>query len=141
MPAATNPLDRDFYVYKFSVDGYPFYVGIGRSQRGPDRLRYIRSLSPAKLKLKSLSVRTMAALDKKADIKYSCTRRPLTRQQALDLERKTIERLIRKGYLLTNWQHNPRRHRDTDTAVKAILRKQLNSRQSNRPVSNAGRSN
>lgn len=128
MPAAINPLNRDFYVYQFSVDGYPFYVGIGRSQRGPDRLRYVRSLSPVKLKMKSLSVRTMSALDKRATIKYSCTRRPLTRREALDLEKETIERLIRKGYLLTNWQHNPHRHKDTDTAVNAILRKQLNPR-------------
>jgi hypothetical protein len=44
-----NPLKRDFYVYQFAVDGYPFYVGIGRSERGTDRLRYVRSLSAVTL--------------------------------------------------------------------------------------------
>src|SRR6185312_714723 len=28
MPVATNPHKRDFFVYQFAVDGYPFYVGI-----------------------------------------------------------------------------------------------------------------
>ena len=55
MPVAANPLRRDFYVYTFHVEGYPFYVGIGRDRRASDRLRYIRSLTPAKLKGKSLS--------------------------------------------------------------------------------------
>ncbi len=64
MPAPANPLKRGFYVYTFHVDGYPFYVGLGRDQRGPDRLRYVRSLTPAMLKKKSLSVRVMAELDK-----------------------------------------------------------------------------
>ncbi len=122
MPVAAHPLRQDFYVYTFSVDGYPFYVGIGRDQRGPDRLRYVRSLSPAKLKNKSLSVRVMAELDKTARIVYSRTRTPLTRPQALIRERQTITRLIRNGYQLTNWQHNPLRHNDTNKAVKAVQR-------------------
>src|SRR6266403_5277596 len=98
MPVAANPLKRDFYVYTFHVDGYPFYVGAGRDQRGPDRLRYIRSLTTAELKRNSLSVRVMAALDKRVCIEYSWTRKPLTRPQAFALERKTIGRLLRKGY-------------------------------------------
>ncbi|MGY4215960.1 hypothetical protein ACVMFB_002459 [Bradyrhizobium sp. USDA 4522] len=69
-----NPSKRDFYVYTFHVDGYPFYVGIGRDRRASDRLRYVRSLAPEKLKKKSLSVRVMAALDVSACIEYSCTR-------------------------------------------------------------------
>jgi len=125
MPAPANPLKRGFYVYTFHVDGYPFYVGLGRDQRGPDRLRYVRSLTPAMLKKKSLSVRVMAALDKKVCIEYSWSRTPLTRPQAFALERKTIARLLRKGYHLTNWQHNPLRHNDTDRAVRAVRRKRL----------------
>ena len=42
---AAHPRKKDFYVYKFGVEKYPFYVGLGRDQRGPDRLRYVRSLS------------------------------------------------------------------------------------------------
>ena len=44
MPAPTNPLKRDFYVYQFKVDGYRSYVGIGRSKRGPHREQYVRTL-------------------------------------------------------------------------------------------------
>jgi hypothetical protein len=126
MPIAKTPLKREFYVYTFRVDGYPFYVGLGRDQRGPDRLRYVRSLTPARLKTKSLSVRVMAALDGKARIEYSATRKPMNRSQALALERKTIAQLLKKGYHLTNWQHNPRRHNDTNKAVRAVLNKKLN---------------
>ncbi|MDP2355493.1 MAG: hypothetical protein Q8M31_05470 [Beijerinckiaceae bacterium] len=125
MPVAKDPSKLEFYVYTFSVDGYPFYVGIGRDQRGPDRLRYIRSLTPAKLKTKKLSDRVMVALDRKAVIKCSSTRKPLNRAEALELERKTIVRLLRKGYQLTNWQHNPSRHTDANKAVRAVLSKTL----------------
>jgi hypothetical protein len=62
---------------------------------------------------KSLSVRVMAVLlQKNKDIKYSCTRRPLTRRQALALEEKIIDRLLRRGVPLTNYQLNPFRHTD-----------------------------
>ncbi|MCP1834164.1 hypothetical protein J2R76_002501 [Bradyrhizobium sp. USDA 4532] len=128
MPVAANPLKRDYFVYTFHVDGYPFYVGIGRDRRASDRLRYVRSLTPEKLKKKSLSVRVMAALDGRACIEYSCTKMPLNRTQALALEKMTIEEFIREGYLLTNWQHNPFRHNDTDKAVRAIRRKMLTDR-------------
>jgi hypothetical protein len=130
MAVTTNSLRRDFYVYQFKVDGYPFYVGIGRSQRGPDRLRYVRSLltprNAAKLAKSSLSVRVMAVLlRRKKEIAYSCTRRPMTRRAALAVERKRIAQLITNGFLLTNWQGNPHRHRDVNTAVRAILVKQM----------------
>lgn len=126
MPVARNPLRKEYYVYTFRVDGYPFYVGVGRDQRGPDRLRYVRSLTPDRLKTKSLSVRVMAILDRKARIKYSATRKPMTRSQALTLELQTIAKLLRKGYCLTNWQHNPHRHNDTNKAVRAVLQRKLN---------------
>lgn len=123
MPAAANPRKRDFFVYTFRADGYPFYVGIGRDKRASDRLRYVRSLTPAKLETKSLSVRVMAALDKKTHVEFSRTRRSLSRAQALTAERQKIAQLIRRGYQLTNWQHNPFRHNDAAKAVIAIRRK------------------
>jgi hypothetical protein len=52
---------------------------------------------------------------------YSQTRKRLTREQALSLEKKVIARLIRKGYLLTNWQYNPFRHQDANRAVRATV--------------------
>jgi hypothetical protein len=127
MPAPANPRRRDYFVYQFKADGYPFYVGIGHAERASDRLRYVRSLmvpkNVDKLAEKALSVRVIAALLKrKVEIKFSCTRRPMNRRQALDLERRTIDRLVAAGFLLTNWQHNPYRHDDTARAVRAILR-------------------
>jgi hypothetical protein len=126
MPVSANPHKREFFVYQFKVDGYPFYVGIGRSSRASDRLRYVRSLmvphNAAKLAKKSLSVRVMAALLRRhAPIKLSCTRLPMNRRQALAIERRNIERLVAAGFLLVNWQHNPRRHDNVAKAVRAIL--------------------
>ena len=126
MPVPANPRKREFYVYQFKLNDYPFYVGIGRANRGPDRVRYVQSLltpqNKAKLARSSLCVRVMAKfIQKNRAIAYSQTRQPLTRAQALALEKKLIARLIRKRYLLTNWQCNPFRHQDADMAVKAIL--------------------
>jgi hypothetical protein len=126
MPAPANPSKREFYVYQFKVDSYPFYVGIGRDQRGPDRLRYVRSLltprNKAKLQRSSLHVRVIAKLLRKRKvIRYFQTRKPLTRAGALAREKKYIARLIRQGYLLTNWQQNPYRHLDAGKAARAIL--------------------
>src|SRR5205807_5598085 len=126
MPVSANPRSRDFYVYQFKVDGYPFYIGIGRDKRGTDRLRYIKSLltphNRAKLQRSCLHVRVIAKLLRKSkDIRYFQTRKPLTRAEALAREKKDIARLIRQGYLLTNWQQNPYRHLDAGKAVKAIL--------------------
>lgn len=132
MPAPANPRKRDFFVYTFRADGYPFYVGIGRDRRASDRLRYVRSLTADKLKTKSLSVRVMGALDKKARLEFSSTRKPLNREQALALEKQIIKRLVRKGYLLTNWQHNPHRHNDTQKAVRAIRGRKTAKSNSNR---------
>jgi hypothetical protein len=78
----------------------------------------------AKLARQSLTVRVMASLLKQgAKIHLSCTRRPMNRRQALDLERKTISRLLARGFLLTNFQQNPFRHKDVGKAVRAIRRK------------------
>jgi hypothetical protein len=126
MPVAAHPRRREYYLYWFKVDSYPFYVGVGRAKRGPDRLRYVRSLltphNRAKLGRKSLCVRVLAELVQRHErIEYSQTRRRFTRTRALKLEKRLIDKLIRGGYLLTNWQYNPFRHRDADIAVKAIV--------------------
>jgi hypothetical protein len=128
MPVPANPYKREFFVYQFKVDGYPFYVGIGRDRRASDRLRYVRSLmvlhNAAKLAKKKLSDRVMAALLRRnAPIKLSCTRAPMNRRQALAIEKRNIERLVAAGFLLTNLQHNPRRHNSVARAVRAILYK------------------
>ena len=129
MPAPANPHKRDFFVYQFKVGTYPFYVGIGRAKRATDRLRYVQSLMvpkhAAKLAKKRLSVRVMAALlRRKIKIRLSRTNQPMNRRQALERERTEISRLVARGFLLTNWQHNPFRHNDVRRAVKAILTQQ-----------------
>ena len=131
MPIASDPLKREFYVYQFQVEGYPFYVGIGRDRRGDDRQRYVGTLlrphNAPKLARSSLSVRVMAELlrsDKKVDY-VLCTPRTLTRSEALEFERQEIARLLAEGYALTNWQHNAFRHQHVKKAVQAILSKQL----------------
>jgi hypothetical protein len=69
MPVSANPRKQEFYVYQFKVNDYPFYVGIGRSRRGPDRMRYVRSLltpqNRARLERSSLCVRVIAKLIQK----------------------------------------------------------------------------
>jgi hypothetical protein len=128
VPVPANPLKREFFVYQFKVDGNPFYVGIGRDKRASDRERYVRSLltslNSAKRAGSSLSVRVIAAMIKrKKKLVLSCTRKPLTRAQALKLEQQVIARLLRAGFQLTNWQHNPCRHQNERQAVRAILSK------------------
>ena len=44
MPSPTNPNKCEFFVYQDKVDGYPFYVGVGRDRRASDGLRYVRSI-------------------------------------------------------------------------------------------------
>ncbi|MGJ4888856.1 hypothetical protein ACQR1Y_11710 [Bradyrhizobium sp. HKCCYLRH3099] len=126
MPISAHPRKCDFFVYEFKVDGYPFYVGIGRDRRATDRLRYVRSLmvphNAGKLAKRSLSVRVMAALLRRnASITLVCTKIPMNRSQALAREKRKIEWLVAAGFLLTNWQHNPRRHNNVAKAVRAIV--------------------
>jgi len=125
MPVPANPLKRDFFVYIFRADGYPFYVGIGRDKRASDRLRYIRSLTAAQLAEKTLKDRVMAALDGRTTVTYTRTRIPLDRPQALAMEKLKIQQLLRKGYYLTNEHYNPHWDGDASRAVRAILGKRL----------------
>jgi hypothetical protein len=67
-------------------------------------------------------------LERNKQIRCSVTRRPLNRLQALELERRTIERLLRKGFHLTNWQQNPFRHQDDRKAGREILARRMRAR-------------
>ena len=130
MPVAARPLHPDFYVYQFHVDSYAFYVGIGRSKRGPDRVRFVLSLmtphNAAKLAKSNFNNRVIAALLKRG-IKptYFCTSQLMTRPKALIVERRQLTDLLARGYLLTNRQHNPYRQQDVAKAVRAILTKKM----------------
>jgi hypothetical protein len=43
MPTAKDPMAHEWFVYQFEVKGVPFYVGIGRSDRALDRVRWVCS--------------------------------------------------------------------------------------------------
>ena len=121
VPAPANPSIPEFYVYQFEAGGYPFYIGIGRSKRADDRLRYVRSLKAETLAKKSLSVRVMAALlNRNHDIKLVYLHRDLVRSDALIEERKEIVRLIAGGFMLANRQHNRSGSSDANRILEAI---------------------
>lgn len=93
--------------------------------RGPDRIRYVKSLmrknNAHKLKRASLSVQVIAKLLRVGvPIRYSCTRRPMSRKAALSLERREIARLLRQGCPLANFQQNPNRYRDASKLAHDI---------------------
>ena len=78
----------------------------------------------AKLARKSLSVRVMAALsERNVGVLPSRANSHINRRRALVLEKEQIASLLAKGFMLTNWQHNPYRHKDPSRAVQAILSK------------------
>jgi hypothetical protein len=122
VPAPANPSLPEFCVYQFEAGGYPFYIGIGRAKRADDRLRYVRSLSADTIAKKSLSVRVMAALLKRNDeIELVYLHRGLVRSDALIEERKEIARLIARGFMLTNRQHNRSGSIDAKRILEAII--------------------
>jgi hypothetical protein len=68
----------------------------------------------------------MACLLKRdIEVRRSRTKRHINRRQALIFEKEQIARLLAKGFMLANWQHNPYRHKDPSRAVRAILSKKL----------------
>jgi hypothetical protein len=44
MPRAPDPNKLEFYVYRLQVGNAPSYVGIGRAERAPDRVRYVKNM-------------------------------------------------------------------------------------------------
>src|ERR1700738_841502 len=100
MPRPTHPRRRDHFVYWFTANSYPFYVGIGRDKRARDRIRYVDSLcmphNRARLARECLHIRVMAELRRRGiDVRLHQTRKPLTRKQALALEKPRIIALDR----------------------------------------------
>jgi hypothetical protein len=126
MPRPSDPNKREFYVYRFAVGNTPVYVGIGRDKRASDRVRYVKYMmersrlgKPVKW---SLSTRVIAQLIHAGyPPRTVYVIRKLTRSAAIARERLEITRLVRRGALLANVQHNPNRDLSPSVIVKVIV--------------------
>jgi len=100
-----------------------FYIGMGRSARASDRIRYVRYLMKREASGKSvkwsLSGRAVAELLKRGnEVRVRYLHMDLQRDQALTLERQEIERLVVAGVVLANCQHNDRGPESTEVVVE-----------------------
>src|SRR4051812_15163758 len=105
MPLPNNPGIPEFYVYSFEVGGIPFYVGIGRSTRASDRVRYVRSCMAREEQGKpvrwALHAAVIAQLLREGDeVCMDYVIRDVTRADALARERAEIRRLLAAGAVL-----------------------------------------
>jgi hypothetical protein len=126
VPVSAHAFLREFYVYRLEANGVPFYVGIGRSARASDRVRYVRYLMAREAQGKPtkwcLSYRVVAGLlraDCNVQVAYAAT--GMTRAEALIAETNEITRLVAEGFALANIQQNPNRPKAPDAVVSAVL--------------------
>jgi hypothetical protein len=139
VPRPNDPLKPEYYVYVFSAAGIPFYVGIGRSERASDRIRYVRSQMEREKKGLSgkwaLHTRVIAEfLNRGIDVDLRYLRRNVARGVALEYEKKEIQKLRAKGLVLANRQLNPGGPKEAEEVVKSVLSaaKQTESTPNNR---------
>jgi len=118
MPKSAHRNRRDHYVYVFTADYRPFYVGIGRSERASDRIRWVKS--QIERQRKGLTAKWARHTEVIAEclktgvcLKLRYLRRRMTRREALVYEREAIARYLSRGVMLANLQHNPDRARVT----------------------------
>ncbi len=118
MALPKNPNIPEFYVYQFSVSGKPFYIGIGRSERDSDRIRFIKNIIrrrklglPVKHQANSVLL-IEELLNRNVDIQSNRIFEGLTRDDALIKEKEAINRLVRRGVRLINYTDNPKKERD-----------------------------
>jgi hypothetical protein len=134
MPSAAYPLRREFYVYRLQVGNAPFYVGIGRAGRAPDRVPHVRRMMRRQRKGNAVKwsphTRVIARLLRvELEIREVRVLEGINRKAALVRERAEITRLVRRGALLANVQHNPNR----DVAPQVIARIVINAQGVRRP--------
>jgi hypothetical protein len=125
VPVAKNPEAPEFYVYHLVVGGTPFYVGIGRSARAADRVRYVRYLLDRESRGNDvhwgLSTRVIARLlEAGHDVQVVYPRKGMTRLQALAEERRQITRLLARKLVLANVQGNPRRPKSAEEVLDSL---------------------
>jgi hypothetical protein len=126
VPLPNDPDLPEFYVYRFEVARRPFYVGIGRSARASDRVRYVRRLMkreelglPVKWDLSCSVIAGLLRAGCTIDVVYPV--KGVVRAQALACERAEIGRLASRGIILANLQHNPRKPSSASEVVRAVL--------------------
>jgi len=130
MPVATNPKKREFYVYYLEYGGVPFYVGLGRDKRGTTRVEWISYLISREKRRLSPKWARHCTVAYKLDpelclIKHRIVAHSMPRKIAEKRERQEIDRLLARGRVLANVQHNPERlstARDVVIAIKAQMR-------------------
>jgi hypothetical protein len=125
MALPRNPTNPEFYVYRLEVARIPFYVGVGRSTRASDRVRYIRSVmaraergEPVKWSLSGSVVAELLRCGHEVSVAFVV--RDLVRTEALERERAEISRLLKKGEVLANIQHNPQRPGSASEVIQAL---------------------
>lgn len=128
MPGPSHPLRRDYFVYSMAAEGQSFYVGIGRSARASDRVRFVkyllardRSGHPVKWVLSNVVIAKL--LRAGFDVKPKVLRGGLTRPKALDVEARIIEWFRRRGVLLANQQLNGGLSLSADLVVQDVRRR------------------
>jgi hypothetical protein len=126
VPVPANPPLPEFYVYRLEANGVPFYVGIGRSARASDRVRYIRySMSreaqgkTVKWSLHTRAIATLLTGGCSIHVVYVAT--GLKRADALLAEPKEIAKLVDEGFTLANIQHNPKRPKTPEEVTRAVF--------------------
>jgi len=125
MPNPTNPSAPEFFVYRLEAMDIPFYVGIGRSARASDRVRFVNRLLEREANGHfvrwSLSTSVIAAFIKLGTrVRVRYTRKRLTRGAALLAERRSIAALLARGYALANQQLNPSKGQSAASIVSSV---------------------
>jgi len=94
-----------------TAEGKSFYIGIGRSGRASDRVRYVKYLMQreasgrhVKWVLSNIVIAKLIRAGLKIEPKI--LRRDLTRPRALVEERRVITWFQQRGVVLANQQHN-----------------------------------
>lgn len=126
MPSAKTPLMPEWYVYGLESRGSIFYIGIGRSIRASDRVRYVRYLMAREKSGKAvkwvLSNQVVAELLRRGeDVRVWYLHTGSLREAALAFERQEIDRLLSFGMVLANIQHNKARPPSAKTVVRSLL--------------------
>ena len=126
MAQPKDPEIPEFYVYRLEVGLIPFYVGVGRSARASDRVRYIRYLmkreglgKPVKWSWSGSVIAGLLRSGREVSVAY--TAYGLTRPATLRREIVEIRRLLKEGAPLCNIQHNPKRPTSVPEFVKALI--------------------
>jgi hypothetical protein len=126
VPRPNDPTSPEFYVYRLEASGVPFYVGLGRSKRASDRVRYVRSQMVREDQGDTvkwdLSCKVVAELLRAGcDVTVAYAAKGLVRAEAATQEIAEISRLLSSGVVLANIHHNANSPQAAADVVKAVV--------------------